>query len=76
MPKRLTGDAYMRQKAEAEKARPVEEPYGTCDWGGCNAEATAWRHDGEHGWLPVCQKCLKTTWDTTGPGGLPRRKQR
>lgn len=74
MKRKLTGDAYYRRREEIEATRPQDEPYGTCDWGGCDEVATTWRHDDEHGWLPVCPKCLRTTWDTTGPGGLPRRK--
>lgn len=49
--------------------------HGTCDWGGCDARAETWRYDTEHSWLPVCGKCSRTTWDTTGPDGLPRRKR-
>lgn len=35
----------------------VQEVYGTCDWGQCDAEATEWRwsENGE-AWLPVCRE--------------------
>lgn len=39
--------------------RPIVRPSldelpGTCDWGDCDREATAWRASDDHGWLPVC----------------------
>ena len=31
------------------------EPYGTCDWGGCDEEVVRWRYSDEIGThLPVC----------------------
>lgn len=38
----------------SDRVRPLEEPYGSCDWGDCDRWATAWRLSSTHGWLPVC----------------------
>lgn len=38
----------------ARRVRPTEPPMGSCDWGDCDAWATAWRLSSIHGWLPVC----------------------
>lgn len=71
-----TGEAFYRDREQREATRPTEDPaeHGTCDWGGCNDLATQWRHDKEHGWLPVCDKCSRTTWDTSS--GRPMRRGR
>lgn len=72
-----TGEAWQRQRAEREESRPTDDAadHGTCDWGGCNDPAETWRYSEECGWLPVCGKCSRTNWDTTGPSGLPRRRR-
>lgn len=37
-------------------------PHGTCDWGGCDEEAVAWRWWREGGeWLPVCERHAEET---------------
>ena len=70
-----TGATWYRKNAEIEATRPTEDAaeQGTCDWGGCNELAVTWRYDQEHGWLPVCPKCSRTTWDTSS--GRPMRRQ-
>lgn len=37
--------------------RPVEEPFGTCDWGECDEHAVDYRWvEDLGGWLPVCEE--------------------
>lgn len=40
--------------AKFRASTPDEEPFGTCDWGGCHRLSTRWRYSTTHGWLPVC----------------------
>lgn len=64
-----------RLPGKTKPPSPSVEPQGSCDWGGCDSEATTWRYDETSGWLPVCGKCLNTHWDTTQSDGRPRRTQ-
>lgn len=50
---------------EDENLEPDHDPPGTCDWGFCDLEATAWRWSSKHGWLPVCADHV----DGPGPDG-------
>lgn len=43
-------------------------PAWGCDWGGCEEEATAWRHDGEH-WLAVCAQHKRAALRALGQEG-------
>lgn len=40
--------------------KPMEQPFGQCDWGDCNSMAIDWRCDNKMGWLPVCENHLPT----------------